>query len=61
MILLSENEIIEYNYEIVKMIVFDYMCRAQVPVNFKQIDAHAHQQKGSSARYSCCVCNRLSL
>ncbi|CAL5208958.1 unnamed protein product [Lathyrus oleraceus] len=22
---------------------------AQVPVNFKQIDAHAHQQKGSSA------------
>ena len=29
---------------------FGLLCREQVPADFKQIDAHAHQYKGSSAR-----------
>jgi hypothetical protein len=38
-------------YGNVKVVLFDYLCREQIPVNFKQIDAYVHQQKGSSARY----------
>jgi len=32
------------------MVGFELLCREQVPADFKQIDAYAHQYKGSSAR-----------
>ena len=30
---------------------FFHLCREQKAVDFKQVDAHVHQFKGSSARY----------
>lgn len=36
---------------ILNWVWFD-LCRDQVPVDFKQVDAYVHQYKGSSARYN---------